>query len=291
MKYLILLICFVLISAPLAHAQDQPETYDRIVLKKGGILRGEILSFDEEDGDITFKDEYGRMYSLTREDYKYFEEDQPYKKKRRERTQGQDSAQVKVRKADAWALQMGVGASYLNLAESLRADDYFLGREKVLNDLPLSLKASVGKYLNAQNYVGITVDYALLAESPSFWNTGLRYAYIFNTKRNSSVYVPVELMLSQWITEDQYDIDDTTFVGSSGGFEYPASEQLQSKIHALMLNAGVGYSFLFADKKAFNIELTFFLTGILNEELVDLDRVADRDVQVNGLRLSLMVDL
>ncbi|MEO0581136.1 MAG: hypothetical protein AAF135_02830, partial [Bacteroidota bacterium] len=89
MKYLILLICFVLLSYPLMHAQDQPETYDRIVLKKGGILRGEILSFDEEDGDITFKDEYGRMYSLSREDYKYFEEDQPYKKKRRERTQAQ----------------------------------------------------------------------------------------------------------------------------------------------------------------------------------------------------------
>ena len=177
----------------------------------------------------------------------------------------------------------------INLAESLRADDYFLGREKVLNDLPLSLKASVGKYLNAQNYLGVTADYALLAESPSFWNAGLRYAYLFNINRNSSFYIPVELMLSQWITEDQYDIDDTTFVGT--GFEYPASEQLQTKINALTLHAGVGHSFLFADKKAFNIELTFFLTGVLNEEFVDLDRVADRDVQVNGLRLSLMVDL
>ena len=289
MKYLILLICFVLLSYPLAHAQDQPETYDRIVLKKGGILRGEILSFDEEDGDITFKDEYGRMYSLTREDYKYFEEDQPYKKKRRDRTQAQDSAKVKVRKADAWAFQVGVGATYLNLAESLRADDYFLGREKVLNDLPVNLKASVGKYLNTQNYLGVTADYALLAESSSFWNAGLRYAYLFNINRNSSFYIPVELMLSQWITEDQYDIDDTTFVGT--GFEYPASEQLQTKINALTLHAGVGHSFLFADKKAFNIELTFFLTGVLNEEFVDLDRVVDRDVQVNGLRLSLLVDL
>ncbi len=40
-------------------------------MKDGRVLKGEILIFQETDGDITFKDLNGRKYSITREEYRY----------------------------------------------------------------------------------------------------------------------------------------------------------------------------------------------------------------------------
>ena len=50
-----------------------PNTVDIIYMKDGRILRGQILIFEEKDGDITFQDIYGRKYSITREEYNYFD--------------------------------------------------------------------------------------------------------------------------------------------------------------------------------------------------------------------------
>ena len=76
MKFLFLVFLFPLFT--LGQVSKKPVVYDVVHLKNGKVLFGEIIEFAQKDGDLTFKDQYNRMYSLSREMYDYFEEDKEH---------------------------------------------------------------------------------------------------------------------------------------------------------------------------------------------------------------------
>ena len=61
----IILCLFLGVNTTVAQTDStEYEIYDVIYLTKGGSLKGEILSFNEFNGLIVFKDNNGRKYSL-----------------------------------------------------------------------------------------------------------------------------------------------------------------------------------------------------------------------------------
>lgn len=114
MKYIIGLLLVLIIGQ--ARAQTT-EVYDVIYMKDGRVLYGEIINFEMKDGDITFKDRDGKMYSLTRKEYNYFIEDQTYKKKAKDTI-------INPRKYNEYEFEVGIAAHYFAYNHSFVKDAY-----------------------------------------------------------------------------------------------------------------------------------------------------------------------
>ena len=81
---LTLVLCLQQISSFAQTKPKQVVVYDIVHLKTGKVLYGEIIEFNQKDGDLTFRDNYNRNYSLSREMYDYFEENVTYNKRIRD---------------------------------------------------------------------------------------------------------------------------------------------------------------------------------------------------------------
>ena len=89
-------------------------------MKDGRVLRGQILIFEEKDGDLTFQDIYGRKYSITREEYKYFEENQFVKERK-----SKNDTIVKVRKENQFEFSIGLTYGSYVPTTIFKSDDYY----------------------------------------------------------------------------------------------------------------------------------------------------------------------
>ena len=76
--FLLLVLFFVSVQSFAQKPEENIYNYDLIYMKDNSILKGEIIIFEEEDGDITFKDLKGKTYSITRDEYRYFKENVRY---------------------------------------------------------------------------------------------------------------------------------------------------------------------------------------------------------------------
>ena len=170
-RFLFSLLVFILFSPALfAQPTGSVQSYDLIYMKDGrGILKGEILVFDEEDGHIVFLDTEGRKYTIARYEYDYFIEDKVFV------TNQADTVVINERKSDGAEISLGLVAGYINLNQTLTPDDFYLNGTTGLAYIPLSFKLSIGKYLSRQSFVGVTADIALLGEAKTYFNGGLRY--------------------------------------------------------------------------------------------------------------------
>ena len=189
MKILPFLLFLVVCNIDL-FAQPGPETqvYDIIYMKDGRQLKGEILVFDEEDGDITFRDTEGRVYSITRYQYDYFIEDRVFV------VNAQDTVIINPRKVNEAEISLGLVAGYISLDQTVTESSGFLADTYSNAFIPVNFKLSVGRYFNRQHYVGFTADLALLGELKTYFNGGLRYLFQYPAyKSNIAFYFPVEV--------------------------------------------------------------------------------------------------
>ena len=241
------LVCFIVIISFLSgQAQtdsSEYKTYDLIYLKKGGVLKGEILSFDEEFGGIVFKDQNGRKYSLAREEYDYFIEDKAFPVKKRRA--------VLPRKEKGLEISIGFSGSYSFYQQEFTPDSYYLNAQDAIYDLSFGLKLGVGTFLNDKNYIGLTTDVPFIKESRSFFSLGFRYMYRQDSKKKNAVfYVPIELKYNALSYNLDYATSDTTFFDN--GYQWPTDKTVEWSFNSISLNVGPGVSFILDNKKTQN---------------------------------------
>ncbi len=260
--------------------------YDVIYLKKGGTLWGEITSFDEVTGGIVFKDQYGKTYSLGRDDYDYFIQDKVVvnrKKKRAEKV-------IYPRKDGELAFYAGVTTEYANYNNNLTPDDYYLNSFGATNtSIPIAFKFGAGKYLSRQHFVGLTAEVPLISDM-KYFKAGLRYQYQYDgNKKNTAFYVPFELHYSNMKPIFLYDVADTTFTNT--GWSYPTQTEIPVTLNALDFNFGHGFQFMVQEKKSINLEFTFFKSFILSQQFTkpeNAPRVPNAVISNAGFKAALL---
>lgn len=261
------------------------EIHDVLALEKGGLIRGEILSFDAIGGGIVFEDLNGKIYSLAREEYQYFKEDQVFEIKQK------GPKVLHPRKESGWEIQLGISAAYLAMVHDFTADVYYLNGVESLADLPVALKVAAGTYLNPSNYLGFTAEFALATETAPNYQAGLRYKHFYDAgTTNLGLYIPVELTYQHLNITSNFAVNDTVFTG--GGFTFPDDQDLTTTVNAASISLGQGFAFMLANEKSVAIELTLLAHLQLSQEFQDLDRESPMSqFGTRGVKLSVMFGL
>lgn len=219
-------------------------------MKDGRILRGQILIFEEKDGDITFQDLYGRKYSLTREEYSYFEENQII----RERKSKNDTI-VKVRKENQFEFSVGLTYGTYMPTASFKPDAYYLQNLNNSYYFPISLQLGAGKYFNRKNFVGVNLNYALISGASPTFNANLRYQFQYDAyKRNTACYIPVEFGYHSLNYSTSFYVTD-----SIAPTQYSWIKQIDTDVKISSLNLGIGHGFNFMMKNTHSIALEFLV--------------------------------
>lgn len=291
--YKILLSLLLLVFSLNTFAQEDPKNqenqespaylvYDVIYMEDGKVLKGEILSFDEASGSIVFKDQEGRTYSIGREEYKYFKENQSFPlTKKKERV-------LKERKNNDWAFQVGLGTNLLNFQLNFDNNDYVVNKPVEFIDNLLILKAIGGKFLNEKNFVGLTFEYAVVAESDQFWSGGLRYHHYYDSqKRNIGLYIPIELQLTSIAAKNSISVDDTLY--AEDWSEWPLRLEVPLEFQALTLSLGQGVSFILSNKKTLSCEVAVLTQFKMKEEyLSEVAIIPDGPFRGYGFKGSIL---
>lgn len=222
--------------------------YDVVYLKNGQVLKGEIIIFEEKDGDITFKDFSGKKYSITRDEYKYFLEDQRYYLG----NEG-DTLRINLRKTNEFEFEVGFNIGSNFIKNDFSSDDYYLGISGGQIFSGIDLRFAFGKYFNRQNFVAIVGSTSVFTDSRNYFDLGIRYKYQYdNYKKNRSLYIPFELKYARAGITESYTTSDSIFY--DWGYTYPANVDLQVNVNYMAISVGQGFSFIFENKKSIDIE-------------------------------------
>lgn len=249
-SFLAFAFSFIALSVFAQPNTTPPNTVDIIHMKDGRILRGQILIFEEKDGDITFQDLYGRKYSLTREEYSFFEENQIIKERK-----SKNDTIVKVRKENQFEFSVGLTyGSYMPTA-SFKPDANYLQNLNNSYYFPISLQLGAGKYFNRKNFLGVNLNYALISGASPTFNANLRYQFQYDAyKRNTACYIPVEFGYHSLNYSTSFYVSD-----SAAPTQYSWIQQLDSDVKISSLNLGIGHGFNFMMKNTHSIALEFLV--------------------------------
>jgi hypothetical protein len=235
-----------------AQVTKKPIVYDVVHLKTGKILFGEILEFNQKDGDLTFRDEYNRMYSLSREMYDYFEEDKVYQK----RIKNVDSL-IRARKIDELDFHVGINTLFAGINPGFKPDSYYLSSNGngIYYYTPICLSLGVGKYLHRQHYVGLSADLKAIGGPTSFKQFNLNYHFQYDAmKNNVARYIPISLGFQNLTTEETLQVADLTMPP----FPTTIEKNFETQVSSLHLAIGHGFSFIGKDLHYFNLEILFY---------------------------------
>ncbi len=290
---LILLLFISCYFSATTFAQENPEnviTYDLVYLKNGQVLKGEILVFEEKDGDITFKDSFGRKYSITREEYDYFVEDKRYFVNKK------DTLSIKPRKTNEFEISLGFNLTVAMVNETIKEDNAFHGQNAGgFAYIPTCFQFGLGKYINRQNFIGLSGDFGLIGGVNNYFSFGLRYMYQYDSyKRNVSFYVPLELQFNNINYTSYYYPKDS--VSYDGGLTYYqlTVDNISSgvSINSINFNVGQGFSFMLNNKKSISLELKLFKSFILSNKFIDLEGNKPKsNYKINGIKLALFYNI
>jgi hypothetical protein len=262
-RSILVLIATIFLCSTSFAQPTQPQTVDIIYMKDGRVLRGEILLFEEKDGDITFQDTYGRKYSITREEYKYFEENQVVK----ERGSKRDTVTLS-RKENQFEFSVGLSWGWYNPSSSFTADDYYLSNLNNNSFYPISVHAGVGKYFNRKHFVGLNADFSIISIASPVMNVNARYAYQYDAyKKNTACYIPVEVGFHSLTNSTSFYVDDTLDITDNSW-----TNQLDVDVKTTALNVGIGhgFNFMMKNKRSFAVELLIYKYFIMNENFENL---------------------
>jgi hypothetical protein len=248
------ILFFILLVFPaLTQAQvtKKPVVYDVVHLKTGKILFGEIIEFNQKDGDLTFRDEYNRMYSLSREMYDYFEEDKVYQK----RVKNVDSL-VRARKIDEFDFHVGLNTFFAGIDPGFKPDNYYLSSNGngMFFYTPICLSLGAGKYVHRQHYIGASVDLKAIGGPLTFTQYNANYRFQYDgMKNNVGRYIPLTLSYQNLTTTEFFEIPDPTMP------PFPSNYQIEMETSVSNLNFGIGHGFTFIGKDLHYFNLEFLL--------------------------------
>jgi hypothetical protein len=281
MKSLVFLLLFIPFLT-FAQVTKKPVVYDVVHLKTGEILFGEILEFNQKDGDLTFRDEYNRMYSLSREMYDYFEEDKVYQK----RVKNVDSL-VRARKIDELDFHVGLNTLFAGIDHGFKPDSYYLSSNAngMFFYTPICLSVGVGKYLQRQHYVGLSADLKAIGGPTSFSQYNLNYRFQYDAmKNNVACYIPITLGLQNQTTEETFQVADLTMPP----FPVNTEKTFETNVSGLYLGVGHGFSFIGKDLHYFNLEVLFYKGLFAKHSLITNEMtLPNLNYQTAGAQLKL----
>lgn len=280
------LVLMFLFACFAGQAQNEPTiiTRDVVYMKDGRVLTGEILIFQESDGDITFKDTEGRKYSITREEYRYFVEDE------RVNISGKDTLIIHPRKTEEFEFSVGLSTFVSEVNGQVTPDlPQDLGSFSSPWYTPYNLRLSFGKYFDRTHFVGLRLDYAL-GGMDTYLSPAIRYKYQFDGyKRNLAWYVMAELKYE--FMEDEYmgvNLDTSTVDGEI----YSNIDYDFQKMTSFGIGISQGVAFILRDKRSIAIELSLFRNNILSSEFLYANELlAFSRWRSSGIGLSLMYNL
>lgn len=281
MKSLVFLLLFMPFLT-FAQVTKKPVVYDVVHLKTGKILFGEILEFNQKDGDLTFRDQYNRMYSLSREMYDYFEEDKVYQK----RVKNVDSL-VRARKIDELDFHVGLNTQFAGIDPGFKSDNYYLSSNSngMFYYTPICLSLGLGKYLHRQHYVGLSADLKAIGGPNSFSQYNLSYRFQYDAmKNNVARYIPITLGFQNLASDETFQVADLTMPP----FPINTEKTFETNVSSLYLGVGHGFSFIGKDLHYFNIEILFYKGLFAKHSLITNElTLPNLNYQTAGAQLKL----
>ncbi|MEN9988581.1 MAG: hypothetical protein RLZZ585_1620 [Bacteroidota bacterium] len=262
LRNILLLTLVLCLSQTNTFAQSKPKqavVYDIVHLKTGKVLYGEIIEFNQKDGDLTFRDNYNRNYSLSREMYDYFEENVTYNKRIRDTL-------VKPRKTDEFSFMLGLTQFAAGTDNGFVADDYYLISygSGYYFDLPICMSVGAGKYLSRQHFVGLKADVKLLSSLTHFYSIGANYQFQYDgMKSNVAKYIPIRLNYGVRSSDEWVNIQDPTMPPFSNYIQ----KQFDVNMSSLGIEFGHGFSFIGNNKHSWNLEFCFFKNMVLSQTI------------------------
>jgi hypothetical protein len=260
LRNILLLTLVLCLQQTNSFAQTKPKqvvVYDIVHLKTGKVLYGEIIEFNQKDGDLTFRDNYNRNYSLSREMYDYFEENVSYQKRIRDTL-------VRPRKSDEFSFTLGLTQFAAGTDNGFVPDDYYLwsSGNGYFFDLPLCMTLGAGKYLSRQHFVGLRADVKLLSGLDHFYSIGANYQFQYDgMKSNVAKYIPIRLNYGVRSSEDWVDVQDLTMPPMTNNIQ----ERFDITMSSIGLEFGHGFSFIGNNKHSWNLEFCFFKNMVLRQ--------------------------
>ncbi|MFK8046103.1 MAG: hypothetical protein AB8B72_11455 [Crocinitomicaceae bacterium] len=289
MKYVFVVILLFTMSSIFGQTDSVvTETYDLIYMRDGTVLKGQIISFDPSDGDITLVATDGRKYFLTSKDYSSFKEDIPAKKKKRD----QAHFIVNERKENQYELSVG-----------FTAPAYFISGENTLDTdthrafdrsyIPVCISAGFGKYIDRKHFIGIGIDFDMMSSVKSFYSVNLRYAHQYDAyKKNVSLYLPIELTFNHFRNKMPFQLNetDTSYFsdGTVSGYSFPKQVSYDVSYNALGLSIGQGFGFILSNKNSISFEIALFRYFGLGANYFNLEGTEPSyDYSAQGFKMAL----
>lgn len=258
-KALFSLFAFMcLFTTAFAQPTAEPQTVDIIYMKDGRVLQGQILIFEEKDGDITFQDNYGRKYSITREEYKYFEENQIVKDRKSKR-----DTVVLSRKENEFEFSVGLSYGWYNPNTSFTPDAYYLENFNNNTFYPISVHAGVGRYFNRKHFVGVNADFSIISIASPVMNLNARYAYQYDAyKKNTALYIPIEVGYHSLMNSTSFRVNDSLVTSPN---TWTTQLDTDLKMSGLNIGIGHGFNFMMKNKHSFALEVLVYKYFIMSE--------------------------
>lgn len=250
MKTLFLFLLFPLLT--FGQVAKKQVVYDVVHLKSGKVLFGEIIEFNQKDGDLTFKDQYNRTYSLSREMYDYFEEDKIYQ----QRIKNVDSL-VRPRKIDEFDFHVGLNTLMAGYDQGFVADDYYLQSYSngMYYYIPICLSLGAGKYFHRQHYLGASLDLKAIGDPSMFSQYNANYRFQYDAmKNNVARYIPLTIGFQRQTDLEYFDVSDMTMPPAPT----TVTKQFETTVSSLNLGIGHGFSFIGKDLHYFNLEILIY---------------------------------
>jgi hypothetical protein len=285
LRHILLLTLLFCLKQTSTFAQTKPKevvVYDIVHLKTGKVLYGEIIEFNQKDGDLTFRDNYNRNYSLSREMYDYFEENVTYQKRIRDTL-------VRPRKSDEFSFSLGLTQFAAGTDNGFVPDDYYLLSygSGYYFDLPICMTVGAGKYLSRQHFVGLKADVKLLSGLNQFYSIGANYQFQYDgMKSNVAKYIPIRVNYGVRSSEEWVNIQDPTMPPNTNYIQ----ERFDINMSSIGLEFGHGFSFIGNSKHSWNLEFCFFKNMVLSQMVTPLPLGAtgpNFNYSQAGARLSL----
>lgn len=250
-KYLFVFILLIPFFNQAQVSRKQAVTYDVVHLRSGKILYGKMIALDG-NYVLTFRDEFNRMYYLSKEMYEYIEEDVTFQK----RVRNIDTL-LRARKVDEFDFHVGMNAMMVGIDAGFIADENYLSSNSygVFYETPICLNVGVGKYFRQQHYAGIEMNLKAFGGPNSFQHAALQYRFQYDPiKTNVACYIPLTLGYQKLTTTETFQVPDLTMP------PFPATieKSFDVDVRSITLGLGHGWSFMAKDKHYWDLEVQFY---------------------------------
>ena len=258
MAKFICILTFLCFTQVLSAQTTEVNTIDYLYLKNGAILKGDILSFDEEGGGIVFKDKSNRTYSLSRKEYDYFIEDRVVQSFDKEK-------HVFPAKDSGFQPLIGFSSSFINYVHHFIPDVNFINAVNSFGDTPICYRLGLMYFKNRFHSVGFTLQIAQFMENLSYFDAGLRYEHqFFKNNSNLSITLPIEVKIGKTSFNTVFSFNDTLF--QNGNSTYPVDYTYGVELTSLNTSLGVGMSKRLKNDKKILFSLNLLKNTILSDQ-------------------------